>query len=383
MYYTIFDTTKQTRYKLLNTKIKFKNKKESLSQFYPLLKKRIDLYFSENKIDKKANAQMVVKTIAMLSMYFVPFFAIITLSLPFYINLLLAIVWGFGLAGIGLSVMHDANHQSYSHNNLVNKILGYTLNVVGGNAYTWQVQHNVLHHTYTNIQGHDEDLDAGIVVRFSKAAPYRSWHKFQHYYAFLLYSLVTISWVVIKDLKKLLKYHKENIFYGNTTTKKELTVIIVSKVLYVSYVIAIPLILFPVIWWQYLLCFLLMHLVAGFILSMIFQPAHVVGEASFPMPNEQNEIENAWAVHELLTTANFARKNPILNWYAGGLNFQVEHHLFPTICHIHYKHLAPIVKQTAEEFGLPYNDFDTFSEAIYSHYKVLKELSVNEKAIAA
>jgi linoleoyl-CoA desaturase len=126
-----------------------------------------------------------------------------------------------------------------------------------------------------------------------------------------------------------------------------------------------------------------MHLVAGFILSMIFQPAHVVKETTFPMPNLENEIENSWAVHELLTTANFARKNAVLNWYAGGLNFQVEHHLFPTICHIHYEALAPIVKETAEEFGLPYNEFETFSEAIKSHYDMLKRLSVNEKAIAA
>jgi linoleoyl-CoA desaturase len=279
--------------------------------------------------------------------------------------------------------MHDANHQAYSHNALVNKILGYTLNMVGGNAYTWQVQHNVLHHTYTNIHGHDEDLDAGIVVRFSKGAAHKSWHKFQHYYAFALYSLVTISWVVIKDLKKLMKYDRENIYYGQTTTAKELSIIIFSKLAYLAYTVAIPLMFFDVIWWQYLLCFLTMHLVAGVILSLIFQPAHVVGEADFPMPNDANEIENAWAVHELLTTANFARKNKILNWYAGGLNFQIEHHLFPTICHIHYEALAPIVKQTAEEFGLPYNEFDTFSAAIASHYHVLKELSVDETAIAA
>ena len=326
---------------------------------------------------------MVIKTIAMLSLYFVPFICILVFPLPFYAELLLAVVWGIGLAGIGLSIMHDANHQSYSHNAWVNKILGFTLNMVGGNAYTWQVQHNVLHHTYTNIQGMDEDLDAGIVVRFSPATEYRSWHKFQHYYAFALYGLVTISWVVIKDLKKILKYHKENIYYGNTTTAKELAIVIVSKLLYLTYTVALPLIFFNVIWWQYLLCFLTMHLVAGFILSMIFQPAHVVKETTFPMPNIDNEIENSWAVHELLTTANFARKNSILNWYAGGLNFQVEHHLFPTICHIHYEALAPIVKETAEEFGLPYNEFETFSEAIKSHYDMLKRLSVNEKAIAA
>jgi linoleoyl-CoA desaturase len=367
----------------LNTKIKFKNKNESYSQFFPLLKKRVDSYFTENNIDKKANSSMVIKTIAMLLMYFIPFICILVFSLPFYVNLGLAIIWGFGLAGIGLSVMHDANHQAYSHNALVNKILGYTLNMVGGNAYTWQVQHNVLHHTYTNIHGHDEDLDAGIVVRFSKGAAHKSWHKFQHYYAFALYSLVTISWVVIKDLKKLMKYDRENIYYGQTTTAKELSIIIFSKLAYLAYTVAIPLMFFDVIWWQYLLCFLTMHLVAGVILSLIFQPAHVVGEADFPMPNDANEIENAWAVHELLTTANFARKNKILNWYAGGLNFQIEHHLFPTICHIHYEALAPIVKQTAEEFGLPYNEFDTFSAAIASHYHVLKELSVDETAIAA
>lgn len=318
---------------------------------------------------------MVFKTTCMLLIYFVPFLSILFFSLPFMLELALAIIWGFGLAGIGLSVMHDANHQAYSHNNWVNKILGYTLNLVGGNAYTWKVQHNLLHHTYTNIHGHDEDLDAGIVVRFSREAEFKPWHKYQHYYAFVVYSLVTISWVLIKDLKKLLNYHKENIYYGSTTTARELGVVIFSKVAYITYTVVIPLLFFDVIWWQYLICFLCMHLVAGFILSMIFQPAHVVSEASFPTPNDNNEIENAFAVHELFTTANFAKNNRLLNWYAGGLNFQIEHHLFPTICHIHYKAIAPIVKQTAMEFGLPYHEFDTFTDAVRSHYNVLKDLA--------
>lgn len=358
----------------MSEKIKFRNPTQN--NFYPVLKQRIDQYFEENKINKRADYRMVFKTIMMLAMYFVPYFLILHNPTSIWLNLGYAVIMGIGIAGIGLSIMHDANHQSYSKHSIINNILGYTLNLIGGNAYTWKVQHNVLHHTYTNIHGHDEDLDAGIVVRFTEEAPHRKFHKFQHYYAFFLYGLVTISWLVIKDFKKLYAYHKRGVKIGNTSTMKELSIIVMSRLVYVFYMVVVPIAFFHIIWWHYLIGFLVMHFVAGFILSTIFQPAHVVEDAQFPKPDENNVIHEHWAIHELKTTANFANNNYILNWYAGGLNFQIEHHLFPTICHIHYKAIAPIVKQTAIEHGLPYIEYETYVGAVYSHYKMLKKLSV-------
>jgi len=358
----------------LAEKIKFKNTVQN--NFYPVLKQRIDKYFEDNKIEKRADYRMVVKTIAMLTMYFVPYLLILNNQNSLWLNIAYAFVMGVGLAGIGLSVMHDANHHSYSKSSAVNNLLGFTLNLIGGNAYTWKVQHNVLHHTYTNIHGQDEDLDAGIVVRFTEDAPYRKMHKYQHYYAFFLYGLITLSWLVIKDFRKLYSYHKRGIKIGNANTSKELAIIIFSRIFYIFYMIIIPIVFFKVIWWHYLIGFFVMHFVASFILSTIFQPAHVVEDAAFPKPDENNVIHEHWAIHELRTTANFANKNVLLNWYAGGLNFQIEHHLFPAICHVHYKAIAPIVKQTAMEHGLPYIEYKTYRNAVYSHFQMLKKLSV-------
>jgi linoleoyl-CoA desaturase len=115
-----------------------------------------------------------------------------------------------------------------------------------------------------------------------------------------------------------------------------------------------------------------MHYTAGIILSLVFQLAHTVEETTHPMPNAEGIIENDWAIHQLNTTVNFSRKNKVLSWYVGGLNFQVEHHLFPKVCHVHYPEIAPIVKQTAEEFGIPYLEQEHFSNALKSHFAALK-----------
>ncbi len=109
-------------------------------------------------------------------------------------------------------------------------------------------------------------------------------------------------------------------------------------------------------------------------MSTVFQMAHVVNGVEQPLPNKNNIITNEWAVHQLRTTANFAKDNKLLNWYVGGLNFQIEHHLFPNICHIHYPKIAPIVEKTALDFGIAYNTKSTFLNALKSHIKRLKEL---------
>jgi linoleoyl-CoA desaturase len=94
------------------------------------------------------------------------------------------------------------------------------------------------------------------------------------------------------------------------------------------------------------------------------------------MPNEKGEIENEWAIHQMQTTADFGHDNKLLTWYAGGLTHQIEHHVFPDICHIHYPKIAHIVKQTAEEFGVPYNYNTGYFSALRSHIKMLKKFGL-------
>jgi linoleoyl-CoA desaturase len=257
----------------------------------------------------------------------------------------------------------------------VNNLLGFSLNLVGGNALNWKIQHNVLHHTYTNIHDVDEDISPRGVLRMTPHGEWKGIHKFQHVYAWPLYGLLTLIWVIAKDFVRIVRYHKDGMLKkqkANVVT--EWIILLASKAVYVFYVGVLPVMLLPVTWWQAVLAFVIMHYVGGFILAIIFQPAHVIDGTEYPLPDDDGKMENNWAIHQLLTTTNFANNNRLLNWYVGGLNFQVEHHLFPNICHVHYRNISPIVKYTAEEFGIPYKAEPTFIGALVSHAKLLKQL---------
>lgn len=344
--------------------------------FFSTLNKRVNEHFKTNGISRHANAEMVFKTVFMLALYFVPFFLIMTgVVSNVWGMFLLCLVMGTGIAGIGLSIMHDANHGAYSKKPWLNNLLGYTLNIVGGNAFNWKVQHNVLHHTYTNVHDADEDISPRGVLRMCPDSPWRPMHRFQHRYAWFFYGLMTLVWVVTKDYMRIIKYNNDGLVKKQKTSiAKEWAILIGSKVLYLSYTIALPIILLPVAWWQVLIGFFAMHYVAGFILAIIFQPAHVIDGTEYPMPDDNGNLENSWAIHQMITTTNFATDNYLFSWYVGGLNMQVEHHLFPTICHVHYRKIGPIVRQTAEEFGIPYKSIPTFFGAIALHAKMLQEL---------
>ncbi|MCF6131042.1 fatty acid desaturase family protein [Flavobacterium wongokense] len=346
-------------------------------KFFRTLNSRVNNYFKENNIKKTGNWKLHFKTIVMFAIFLTPYFFLLAMDMPFWVYLLLNIVIGVGMAGVGMNVMHDGNHGSYSSKSWLNKFMGGSIYILAGNVYNWQVQHNVLHHTYTNIHGHDEDLEAGRIMRFTKQAEWRRFHKFQHYYSIFLYGLLTFNWAITTDFLQMKRYLKRNLSYGEF--KKPVirwTTLVITKIIYFSIWIVAPLIV-GVEWWKVVLGFLVMHYTAGVILSVVFQLAHVVEDIAYPEPNDEGEIENTWAIHQLFTTANFAPKNWLVNYYTGGLNHQVEHHLFPNISHIHYDKISKIVKETAHEFELPYMEFKTMREAVVSHFRHLKELGQN------
>ena len=350
-------------------------KQDSL-KFFRTLNSRVNSYFKENNIEKTGNWKIHLKTIILFTVFLVPYFLILTLDMPFWVHLLLTIVMGIGMAGIGMNVMHDANHGSYSTKSWVNKFMGGTIYILAGNVHNWQVQHNVLHHTYTNIIGHDEDLEAGRIMRFSKEAEWHKFHRFQQYYAVFLYGLLTFNWAITTDFMQMSRYIKRKLSYGEPKSPKVLwTTLIITKIIYLAIWIVLPMVI-GITWWKVLIGFFVMHYTAGLILSIVFQLAHVVDEAANPEPNEVGEMENTWAIHQLFTTVNFAPKNKIVNWYTGGLNHQIEHHIFPHISHVHYGKIAKIVKETAKECQLPYYEYKTMSAAIVAHFKHLRTLGL-------
>jgi linoleoyl-CoA desaturase len=343
--------------------------------FYQTLNQRVNEYFKTNHLSRNANPEMVLKTVFMYALYLVPYSLIMTQVITGTIPLLLAcVVMGVGIAGIGLAVMHDANHGAYSSKAWINDMLGFSLNVVGGNAINWKIQHNVLHHTYTNIHEVDEDISPRGVLRMTPHTPWLFIHRFQHIYAWFLYGLMTFVWVLAKDFVRIIKYQKDGLLAKQrTTATKQWIILLISKVIYVGYLLVLPAVLTPLAWYEVFLGFFVMHYVGGFILAIIFQPAHVSEGTEFPLPDAEGNMENNWAIHQLHTTTNFANNNRILSWYVGGLNYQIEHHLFPNVCHVHYRSISKIVKQTAKEFNLPYMAQPTFRSAIAKHAKLLYE----------
>lgn len=315
---------------------------------------------------------MIAKSVLMLTLFVGPL-TIINLGIiasPGLLFLLYSIA-GLGMAGIGMGIMHDAIHGSYSPNKTVNRYMGYTMNLIGASSAIWRVQHNVLHHTYTNITGADDDINTPIFLRFSPNAK-RYWlHRFQFVYAWFFYSLSTIFWITGKDFVRINRYKKMGFFSKKNEFRKTLATLILWKFFYYSFALVLPLIIVPMEPWIILLAFISMHLVTGILTSTVFQIAHIMPNVEFPMPNENGLIAGDWSMHQLATTTNFAPRSKLFSWLIGGLNYQVEHHLLPNICHIHYKNLSGIVADTAKEFGLPYHSKKTLFGAIRDHIKIL------------
>jgi linoleoyl-CoA desaturase len=358
----------------INLNIRFATKQQD---FFVTLNQRVNQYFKTNNLDRTANSEMVIKTIVMFCIYFIPYFIMMSgLIESIWVMLCLTMVMGFGVAGIGLSIMHDANHGAYSTKPWVNNLLGLSLNLVGGHATNWKVQHNVLHHTYTNIHDADEDISPRGIIRMAPESTWQPIHRFQHYYAWFFYGFMTLVWVVTKDFARIIKYQREGLIKKQkTNATKEWMIMITTKVIYFSYIFVFPMLVLHLSFLQVFLGFLIMHYIAGFILAIIFQPAHVVEGTAYPMPDSEGNLENNWAIHQLHTTTDFGKKQKLFSWYVGGLNYQVEHHLFPNICHVHYREIAKIVEATTQEFGLPYKSKETFIDALIAHARQLKVLS--------
>lgn len=354
--------------------------KEQNNDFFVVLRKRVNDYFKDNKIKKTWNPNMVVKTIFMLSLYFVPYaFLMSGLIHNVLVMLLMWVLMGLGMSGIGLSIMHDANHGAYSRNKNVNTLLSYLLDIVGGSSRNWRIQHNKLHHTFTNVEGMDVDIKERGILRFSPHQKRRKVHRLQFLYAWLLYGIMSLYWVTAKDFLQMVSFKKQGHIQGKEYQKLVFEIVF-WKIFYYAYTLVLPLIFLPFAAGWILLGFFSMHFISGFILTCIFQTAHVMTSTEFPLPDENGEFENNWAIHQLKTTTNYAPKSIFFSWFVGGLNYQVEHHLFPNICHVHYKRISKIVEQTAKEYGLPYNFKKSFASAMWEHTKMLYILGKSDLA---
>ncbi len=343
------------------------------SSFFRILKQKVDTYFSENKIEATGNFSLYFKSILQVSSALGLYILLVFFTPVAPVSLILCTILGLNLAVIGFNVMHEGGHQSYSRYPWVNNLSAHFLNVLGGNSYFWKIKHNVNHHTYTNIEGMDSDIDVKPFMRLHDGQPHRSYHRFQHYYWVVLYGISYLAWVFYEDFEKYFTGR----FSANSEPKKlsarEHFIFWLTKISFITFYMVIPVIV--VGWLPWLVGFLVVTFVCGLAISIVFQLAHVVeGPAFHNAAESTNDDKVEWAIHQINSTANFATSSKSLYWLLGGLNFQIEHHLFPRVSHVHYPQISRFVKEACKESNIVYHEYSSMFKAIVSHLVHLRKL---------
>jgi linoleoyl-CoA desaturase len=341
-------------------------------RFIRELRRRVDSYFEQTGRRRRDCPQMYFKTATILAWFLAAYVLLLFVATSWWAVVPLAVVLGVSIAAVGFNIQHDGGHKAYSDRQWVNKIMALTLDLMGGSSYLWDWKHNTIHHTYPNIPGQDDDIDIGALGRLSPHQPRYWFHRLQGVYLWLLYGFLAIKWHLFDDFY--------NVAIGRVGAHKvsrprgtDLLVFIGGKIVFFSLAFLIPMLLHPV--WAVLVVYAIAAFVSGVVLSVVFQLAHCVGEADFPAPvhapDGSERMETEWAVHQVQTTVDFARGNRVLCWFLGGLNFQIEHHLFSRICHVHYPALSKVVEETCREFGVRYAAHKSFLAAVASHLRWL------------
>jgi linoleoyl-CoA desaturase len=346
---------------VLGGKLKF----NTSDRFIRELRRRVDAYFEKTGRRKRDCPSMYFKTATILIWFAAAYLLLLFFATSLWSVIPLSIILGLATAAIGFNIQHDAGHKAYSDRQWVNKVMALTLDLMGGSSYLWDWKHNSIHHTYPNIDGQDDDINVGILGRLSPHQKHYWFHRLQGIYLWLLYGFLAIKWHLFDDFYNVaigrIGEHKIPRPRG-----KDLFVFIAGKVAFFSMAFGIPMLLHP--WWAVLGVYAMAAFTSGVVLSVVFQLAHCVEDAEFPAPvigpDGNPRMESDWALHQVQTTVNFARRNPVLGWFLGGLNFQIEHHLFHRICHVHYPEVSKVVEEVCREFGVKYAAHRTIFSAI-------------------
>jgi linoleoyl-CoA desaturase len=338
------------------------------------LRRRVDEYFRTTGRRQRDCWQMYVKTAILAAGFAGSYLLLVFVAETWWQALPLAILLGLSEAGIGFNIQHDGSHQAYSNSPWVNTLMARTLEVIGGSSYLWRWKHVVFHHTYVNITGHDTDIDLGMLARLTPHQKRLAFHRWQHLYLWPLYGVLAIKWQLVDDFRKLIRGRISNQPFPRPRGW-ELVILVAGKAIFFALAFGIPLRFHSV--GVVLLYYGVAGLVTGTALSVVFQVAHCVEEAEFPVLRASTgRIDHAWAVHQAETTVDFARRSRLVTWLVGGLNFQTEHHLFPRISHVNYPAISTLVEETCRDFGIRYTEFTSFRAGMASHFRWLRRMGM-------
>lgn len=342
--------------------------------FLSTVKTRVEEYFKNYQLSRHGNWEMALKSLLLFSLYLVTYISVFILDLGGALLLTAFSLIGFLTALIGFNFSHDVMHGACFSKPFWNRFFSYVFDFNGTSSFIWKITHNTQHHTYTNIPGLDEDIDKAIWLRLSPKDALYPFHRFQPFYASFLYTLTSLNWIFYADYKYFLRYFREG-----KIGLREGILFFLFKGINLTVFLLMPAFFLSASLSEIVIAFFCLHFSGGFLSALVFQLAHIVEGVRFPFPDDFDLKKLQWAEHELYTTSNFATKYPWCGFFFGGLNYQIEHHLFTHVCHVHYRKIAPIVKKTALEFGLPYQEQSTFLRAILSHLKTLRQFGRGEK----
>ncbi len=336
------------------------------------LRKRVQEYFDSKGISTTGNMSLFTKAILLVSLFIIVYAHLLLFTPAWYFAVAECVLLGCLIAAIGFNVMHDGSHGSFSKYKWKNKLAAYSVNMLGANHFMWNMKHNMIHHSFTNVDGVDDDIEIGFLMRMAPTQK-RFWmHRFQHFYFAFLYMLLYVFWIFFTDYQKYFTQRIGEMPLKKMTLKDHLAFWVI-KIYHGFVFIALPIML--VGWLHWLVGFLTFSLVAGFILSIVFQLAHTVEGTEFPVAQmPANKLPDEFAEHQIKTTANFATRSKLVSWLVGGLNFQIEHHLFPKISHVHYPAISKIVRTVCGEYQLQYIEYPTVRKAIVAHVKFLRQM---------
>jgi linoleoyl-CoA desaturase len=342
------------------------------------LRRRVDAYFATTGLARDGGARMLGKTAILFAWLIGSYVGLLALGGSSWLAVIgFGISCGLATAGLGMAVQHDGGHLAYSSTRWINRAAASVLDLLGASSYVWRTKHGVVHHTYPNIEGVDDDLDAGPFARFAPGQPHRGFHRFQHLYIWPLYGFLTAKWFLFDDLHDLVRGRVGNHSLA-APRGSELAIFVLGKLAHLSWAVIVPIVLLGP--GKALLFYAALSAACGITLAVVFQLAHCVEEATFVDPRAHAEpLVLDFAAHQLATTVDFARDRKLLSWYVGGLNYQAVHHLFPRVCHLHYPAISTIVAATATEYGVRYGATPSLRAALRSHYRWLRRMGAGER----
>lgn len=365
----------------MDSTIKYCNN-ESDTQFLRILRKKVAGYFTQHKISRHYNTQMIIKIIFILMVFFSSYFLLLSNMFSGFVTLIFGIICGLFSVLIVFNISHDAAHNALFKSQALNKFFTYSFNLVGGNAFSWDLSHNRTHHTYPNIGDVDPDIyQAMPLVRVSSSQPFKKYHQYQYLYAPFLYMLHSIYLIYIKDFEDFgFLTNKYNKLPKIKIPFKEYGIMFTTKLFYLTYSFLIPLLVLDFKWWQIVIGYLCIHFTMGTFMSMVLIPVHMVNDATFVKKDEGNKIHSSWIKNVFDNTVNYSSKSKLANYFFGGLNTHLEHHLFPNVCHVHLINITDIIKSSAIEYGYKHRNL-TMAQAIGSHFSLLKKMGQHNNNI--